>query len=250
MRILLAAALWTLQPRPLCAAEAAKAPPRVAVVIDDFGLTYKKNVPDEKWYELKFPLTYAVMPESPRTKDSAKRVKAAGHELIIHFPFDPFLSLALPKDRVEPADLAKVEALLEKAFAQIPETVGLNNHRSYKGTMNRPLMNAFMARLKARKVYFLDSGVSPKTVAFDEARKAGIPAARNHVFLESPPRYDRKDFCVKMLRQAASRARKNGSAIAIGHHYYHGTYECLVSELPKLEAAGIKFVHASELLER
>lgn len=226
------------------------AEPRLAVVIDDFGLTYRKNVPDEKWYALKFPLTYAVMPESPRTKDSARRAKEAGHEPIIHFPFDPFLSLSLPKERVDPADLAKVEALLDKAFAQIPQAVGLNNHRSYRATQNRPLMKAFMERLKSRKVYFLDSVVSPRTVAYEEARAARIPAARNTIFLESPPRYDRKDFCVRMLRQAAARARKKGSAIAIGHHYYHGTYDCLAEELPKLQDEGIRLVHASELLER
>ncbi|MBI4424102.1 MAG: divergent polysaccharide deacetylase family protein [Elusimicrobia bacterium] len=223
--------------------------PRVAVVIDDFGLTYKRNVPDEKWYALEWPVTFAVMPESPRTREAARRVKEAGHELIIHFPFDPFLSLALPKDRLDPADLGKVEALLEKAFSQIPGPVGLNNHRSYRATQNRPLMTAFMERLKPRNVYFLDSGVSPRSVAYAEARAAGIPAARNYIFLEEPKRYS-KEFCAQMLRRAAARARRQGSAIAIGHHYYQGTYDGLVEEVPRLRAAGIEFVRASALLER
>lgn len=225
------------------------AAPRIAVVIDDFGLTYKKNVPDEKWYEIKWPVTYAVMPESPRTREAARRIQEAGQELNIHFPFDPFLSLTLPKDRVEADDFAKVEALLEKAFAQVPQAVGLNNHRSYLATRNRPLMKAFMERLKKRNVYFLDSFVSPKSVAFDEARAAGIPAAKNWIFLEEPKRYS-KEFATAMLRRCAARARRQGSCIVIGHHYYHGTYEGLVEEVPRLQAEGFEFVFASELLQK
>ena len=225
------------------------AAPRIAVVIDDFGLTYKKNVPDEDWYAIKWPATYAVMPASARTAESAKRTKESGHELIIHFPFDRFLSLKLPKDRVEPSDLAEVEKLLDKAFAQIPGAVGLNNHRSYRATLNAPLMTAFMERLKKRELYFLDSRVSPKSVAYEEARRAGLPAAKNWIFLEEAKHYS-KEFAAKMLRRCAARARKQGSCVVIGHHYFHGTYEALIEEVPKLQAEGFEFVFASALLER
>jgi uncharacterized protein len=233
----------------LCAfaARAEPSKPRVAVVIDDFGLTYPKNVPDEDWMRISWPITYAVMPESPRTGQAAKRTKETGHELIIHFPFDPFQSLKLPKDSVDPEDFAQVERLLDKAFKQIPGPVGLNNHRSYKSTMNRPMMAAFMKLLKPRGGYFLDSKVSPKTVAYDEAQKAGIPAAKNYIFMEEPGHYNDKAFAAAMLRQAAARARKNGSAIIIGHHYYRGTYDALVEEVPKLQKDGIEFVFASKL---
>lgn len=228
-------------------AVAAEPKPKLAVVIDDFGLTYKKNVPDESWHALPYPMTYAVMPESPRTKEAAKKIKEGGrHELMIHFPFDPFLKLALPKDKVAPEDLAAARKLLDKSFKDIPGPVGVNNHRSYRATQNRPLMAAFMALLKERGVYFLDSGVSPRTVAYDEAKKAGLKALKNSIFIDTAELHD-KPFCQKMLRQAAKMARKSGSAVAIGHHYFHGTYECLKEELPKLQESGIELVRASEL---
>ena len=236
--------------------------PRLAVVIDDFGLTYPKDQPDEDWMALKFPLTFAVMPVSPRTAQAAKRTKETGHELIIHFPFDKYLSLKLPKDAVDPEDLAKVDALLEKAFKQIPEPKGLNNHQSYRGTMNRPMMQSFMKRLKPRGIYFLDSMVSQKTVAYDEARKAGIPAAMNSIFLDgtheakarrkSPEALaaaiaQDKAVCLHYLKTAAALARKNDHAVTIGHHYYHGTFECLKEGLPQLEQQGVELVFASAL---
>ena len=241
----------------------ASAAPRVAVVIDDFGLTYPKDVPDDLWMKIVFPITYADMPESPRTTKVAKEIKESGHELIIHYPFDKFQKLELPKDVVSPEDLKKVAALLEKAFKQIPGPAGLNNHQSYRGTMNAPMMAAFMQLYKAKGLYFLDSKVSTKSVAYAEAKKAGIPAAVNGIFLDGghePKGRHAKDpkvlaeaiakdkaICVHYLRYSAAQARKNGQAIAIGHHYYHGTYECLVDEVPKLQAEGIEFVFASAL---
>lgn len=255
---LLAASLF------LFAVPAFAAAPRIAVVIDDFGLTYPKDVPDEQWMKLKLPLTFAVMPVSPRTTKAAEETKAAGHELIIHYPFDKYQKLELPKDRVSPADLKSVTALLDKAFKQIPGPVGLNNHQSLRGTANRPMMAEFMKLLKPHGIYFLDSHVGPKSVAFEEARKAGIPAAANGIFLDGthePKARHSKDpkalavaiakdkaVCVHWLRYSAAQARKSGSAVAIGHHYYHGTYECLVEEIPKLQAEGVEFVFASALV--
>ena len=221
--------------------------PRIAVVIDDFGLTYPKNAKDEEWMALDFPITFAVMPESPRTKKAALATKAAGHELIIHFPFDPFLKLELPKDLVSSSDLSQVRKLLAKSFAEIPGAAGLNNHRSYKATANRPLMAAFMGELKGKGLYFLDSHVSSKSVACDEARKTGLRAAVNALFLEEPGHYNDRDFCVRMLRRAASWARKNGSVVVIGHHYYRGTFSCVKEEVPRLKAEGFDFVFASAL---
>jgi uncharacterized protein len=223
--------------------------PRIAVVIDDFGLTYKANVPDEDWYALDFPATFAVMPESPRTKEAARRTKEAGHELIIHFPFDPFLTLDLDKRDATAGDLERVRKLLDKSFKDIPGPVGINNHRSYKATQNRPLMAAFMPLLKDRGVYFLDSVVSNRTVAYDEARSAGLPALKNTIFIDTAEVHT-KDFCAKMLRRASVLARKNGSAIAIGHHYFHGTYDCLREQVPLLRAEGFEFVKASALVTK
>lgn len=225
-----------------------KAKPRIAVVIDDFGLTYPKNVPDEAWMKIPWPATYAVMPRSPRTRRSAEETLKAGKELIIHFPFDPFLSLQLPKGEAHsPQDAALVAALLKDSLASIPGAVGINNHRSYRATQNRALMRWFMGEFKPKGLYFLDSRVSPGTVAYEEALRAQVPAMINDIYLDEARRHD-KAFCLRMLKAAAAKARKNGHAVAIGHHYFHGTYEGLVEGVPKLQAEGFDFVFLSQLL--
>ncbi|MBI5883321.1 MAG: divergent polysaccharide deacetylase family protein [Elusimicrobia bacterium] len=254
MKALLEAVCFVLLAAPSSAVWAVELPsagagkPRIAVVLDDFGLTYKKNVPDDKWMALKWPVTFAVMPSSPRTKSAAKETLENGHELIIHFPFDPFLGLDLPKDRVSPEDLEKVTKLWKKCLVDIPGAVGVNNHRSYNATKNRPLMAAFMELVKAKGMYFVDSGVSAKSVAKDSAAEAGVRTARGTLFIDEARKHD-KPFCVKMLRRAARRAKKDGRALVIGHHYFQGTYDCLVEEVPKLSAEGFEFVTASAVVQ-
>lgn len=230
-------------------AGAADAPARgrLAVVIDDFGHDYKTTPPDSEWWALPYPVTFAVMPESKRTRAAAAGAKAAGREVIIHMPFDPFLSLKLPAGELDPADAEKVGKLLEKSLKQIPEAVGLNNHRSYLGTKNRPMMSWFMPRLKSAGLFFVDSRVSGKTVAYEEARKAGVKAAINDFFLEQGK--PSEEFCLKWLATGVSVARRRGSAIVIGHHYHRTTLDCLKKGLPKAAAQGVDVVPVSALLK-
>ena len=241
-------ALVLLLALPASAAEPPASKPRIAVVIDDFGLNYKKTPPDEEWIALPSTMTFAVMPESPRTKKIAPMTSAASatKELIIHYPFDPFQSLKLAKDAVDPEDEAKVAKLLEKAMKQIPNAKGLNNHRSYRGTQNAPLMRAFMKLLKPTGLYFIDSKVSEKSVAYAEAKAAGIPAGMNWIFLDTAELHTQA-FCAKGLKQAVAHARKHGTAIVIGHHYFRSTFDCLKEEMPKYEQDGVEFVRGSVL---
>lgn len=229
---------------PALAAETPK--PKLALVIDDFGFDSKRTPPDAEWAALPFPVSYAVMPASPRTKQAAKTFADAKKEVLIHFPFEPFQTLKLPKDSVDPEDLQKVTKLLEQAFRDIPGAKGLNNHISAHATANRPLMKAFMPLIKGRVEFFLDSRTNAKTVAYEEARAAGIPAAIEFTFLDTDKPGD-KEFCVAMMKRAAGYAKKKGEAVIIGHHYWPGTLDCLKEQAPLLEAKGFEFVLVSSL---
>ena len=197
--------------------------------------------------QLDFPITFAIMPDSPRTRQAAEAARRAGKEVIIHFPFDPFLTLDLRPDSVTEGDKKKVRSLWERALKTIPGAVGANTHRSYKATRNRPLMKWFMGLVKEQGFFFVDSFVSTKTVAFDEAQRAGIPSAVNRIFLEEVKRRKKAD-CRRWLGTAVSSARKNGSAVVIGHHYFRETYDCLREAVPELRQKGVEFVFASQVV--
>ena len=231
----------------LFAAPAFAAAPRVAVVVDDFALTYKANPPDADWMALDEPLTFAVMPDYKITTSTAKRAAAAGKEVIMHYPFDPYQTFDLNPDAATPGDVEKASKLLARMLKQVPGAVGLNNHRSDRATNNRPLMRAFMTLYKPTGLYFVDSKVSPKSVAYSEAKAAGIKAAENFIFLDTAQVHT-KPFCEKMLARAVARARKRGEVLVIGHHYFHGTFDCLKEEMPRYRKEGIEFVKASALV--
>lgn len=220
---------------------------RLAIVIDDFGLDHKNTPPDAEWFALPWTFTAAVMPESPRTAKSVAEAVASKKEFILHFPFDPFLSLKLPAEATDPKDLDAISKLLDKALSQVPGVSGLNNHRSLKATKNRPLMAWFTALLRKKGLFFVDSRVSGKTVAFQEARKAGVPTAINDFFLDEGPKSG-EAFCRHWLDAAASVARRRGEAMVIGHHYYRGTLDCLKKRVPELQAAGIELIPISKLV--
>lgn len=78
------------------------------------------------------------------------------------------------------------------------------------------------------------------------AREAGIDAVARDAFLDEPGRHE-EAYCRLWLGLTARRARRRGYALAIGHHYFEGTYECLRRGVPELEAQGYRFVPASEL---
>jgi polysaccharide deacetylase 2 family uncharacterized protein YibQ len=186
------------------------------------------------------------MPKSPRTISASTAAAAAGKEVIIHFPFDPYQKYELAPDSATVADVRKARTLLETARKQIPGAVGLNNHRSYLATMNAPLMKEFMKLLKPTGLYFIDSTVSSKSVAYREAKAAGIKATRNYIFLDTAQDHSRK-FCDQMFKKAMDYARGQGRVVMIGHHYYRSTLECLRTNMATASAHGVEFVKASEL---
>ena len=59
---------------------------KVAIVIDDFGNNMKGT---NQMLSLPIPLTVAVMPFLPSTKEDAIVAHKKGHEVIIHMPMEP-----------------------------------------------------------------------------------------------------------------------------------------------------------------
>ncbi len=134
---------------------------------------------------------------------------------------------------------------LDEALAGLPHARGVNNHMGSAATSDAPTMGALMAELRERGLYFVDSLTSSRSVAWDEARKAGLPTARNRLFLD----YDNEDQerIAANLARLVEAARGTGFALGIAHPH-RATAEVLARELPRLAAEGVRFVTVSEFL--
>jgi polysaccharide deacetylase 2 family uncharacterized protein YibQ len=101
-----------------------------------------------------------------------------------------------------------------------------------------------MANLQQRHKFFVDSRTSAQTVAAAEAQKIGLASVSRDVFLDD----ERTEAAIAhQLQIAIDLARRQGSAVMIGHPYPQ-TLAVLERELPKLKAQGIEWIDIKSMI--
>ncbi|WP_339544924.1 divergent polysaccharide deacetylase family protein [Pseudomonas sp. RA_35y_Pfl2_P32] len=222
-------------------ATSGQAPPHKAylsLIIDDLG----QNLPrDRRVLALPGPVTTAIMPDTPHATEFAREAHRAGKVVILHMPMDPATGPFAWHPELSVEELRK---RLDAAFKAVPFTAGLNNHMGSRMTAQRPAMTWLMAELQRRHKLFVDSRTSAQTVAAAEAQKVGLASASRDVFLDD----ERTEAAIySQLQTAISLARKQGSAVMIGHPYPQ-TLAVLERELPKLKAQGIDWIDIRQMI--
>jgi polysaccharide deacetylase 2 family uncharacterized protein YibQ len=224
---------------------AAQTPVRIAIIIDDLG----NNLPlGRQAVELPGALTYSVLPRLPYSRDIAERAHDGGKEVMLHLPMETHEGHSLG-----PGGL--YGALSRDAFARavrvnlaaVPHVTGVNNHMGSLLTRDSGAMRWLMQDLRCfHDLYFVDSRTDAGTVARESAREAGLPNAQRDVFLDNQ---QDPDYVRSQLMRLVAKARREGTAIGIGHPY-PATLEVLAEELPRLADQGIQLVPVSKLVEK
>ena len=110
----------------------------------------------------------------------------------------------------------ELERILAANLARLPEVDGVNNHMGSRLTQDRKAMHIILAHLKGRGKFFLDSVTTPKTCVASVSAALGMRQYRRHIFLDNTPK---EHAILLQLKKAETLARKNGTAIVIGHPY-------------------------------
>ncbi|MCD4690529.1 divergent polysaccharide deacetylase family protein [bacterium] len=223
--------------------------PRVAIIIDDFG--YNMSEVTKGFFKLEEPITIAVLPLCPRTTAAANAAHEAGKQVLVHIPMQPE---RYPD--VNPGDGALLErhtaeelkSLARAAIDDVPHACGANNHMGSRLTTRRPHMRAVMSELVSHGLFFVDSMTTARSVAYEEAQRAGVPAGRNTLFLDSYLDESGRLDVPGRLRELEAAARRNGFAIGIGHPKRE-TLDALKRGLPAMRSRGIDIVFVSELVQ-
>ncbi len=213
----------------------------VAIIIDDCG---QWPVTERGFLALPIPLTLSILPHVRYTAEIANDAAAAGKGIMLHLPMQP-----LGRDTAGPGEItttmsdAQIASQTEDDIAQVPAAEGMNNHEGSKATADARVMKDVIAVAKARDLFFIDSRTNAQSVAAQTARDAGVPESSRNVFLD-----DRADqaFTEQALEQTVEYAKRNGSAIAIGHPR-PTTLAALTAVYQKMQGEGVRFVLASEL---
>lgn len=216
---------------------------RLALIIDDCGQWLDT---ERAFVALPIPLTLAVLPHVRYSQTIAGEAHAAGKGVMLHLPMEP-VSRIYPGPG-EITTLMQDDAIAAQAandIDQVPYADGVNNHEGSLATADPRVMEAVMQVLKQHGLFFVDSRTTAKTVAAQIAEKDGVANASRNVFLDDRPTLSATEA---MLEEAAADARRDGSAIAIGHP--KPTTLAAVRDLyPKLEAEGVRFVLVQSLVK-
>lgn len=214
---------------------------KLAIVIDDFG--YRPHTENQV---LAMPpaLSVAVLPNAPHAREMATKAHQAGHEVLIHLPMAPISKQPLEKDTLRP-DMSsdEIERIIREAVNNVPYAVGLNNHMGSAMTSSLFGMQKVMQALERYNLYFLDSMTIGNSQAMRAAAGTGVKVIKRKVFLDDT---QNEADIRRQFTRAVELARRNGSAIAIGHPH-PSTVRVLQQMIPALPA-DITLVHASSLL--
>jgi polysaccharide deacetylase 2 family uncharacterized protein YibQ len=228
---------------PPSPAPAASSGPKLALIIDDCG-----QWPDTErgFIALPIPLTLSVLPDVRFNHTIEREASAAGKGIMLHLPMETMSGMNPGPGKVTTEmDDAAIAVQVQHDLDDVDLATGVNNHEGSKATADARVMSDVAAVLARDDRFFIDSLTSSKSIAAATARAHGVRVAARDVFLDN-----RADvaYTEGQLRAAVAIAKRQGSAIAIGHPR-PTTLEAVRDLVPELQAEGIDFVLVSSLVQ-
>ncbi len=217
---------------------------KVAIIIDDVG--YNPSILREI-AKIPIPLTGAFLPYTPYLKECLKEATVHGFEIMLHLPLEPLD----PSHNPGPGLIrhnwseAEIERQLTRDLDAVPGAKAINNHMGSLGTQDPYLMACLMKIIHTKKLFFIDSRTTAKSVAEKYALEYQVPFAKRRVFIDNDDNPTSKKAALRELLKIALR---DGSAIGIAHGK-DGNATVITEMLPEFIHAGIEFVLVSELVK-
>lgn len=213
---------------------------RIAIVIDDLGYEWSRA---EEISLLPYPITLAVIPNTPYAHKIAMFGESQGQEVIMHVPMQPKQAARWENGLHTQMAALELQSVLRGMLIQAPNIRGINNHGGSLLTEDGLRMAWVMEVLAEHQLYMLDSRTTAQSAVPKAARSQGLAYAERDVFLDHSQEEEDITQAFMRLREIAT---KHGQAIAIGHPHT-STLAVLKRELPKLHAEGFALEFCSAL---
>lgn len=215
---------------------------RCAIIVDDMGLAMKAA---RELGSINADITFAVLPENPDSQSVARYLHGKGREILLHLPMqgngkDPGPG-AIYKDMTPSQIIETVKRSLEA----IPSISGVNNHMGSLITADEAIMRLVLSEVKERKLFFIDSLTTNKSICGPVAHDLGVPIVARDIFLDN----ERSSaYISSQIDQLVKTALKHSTAVAICHPYPE-TIAVLKKEIPRLKRRGVEVVRVSALMD-
>lgn len=219
--------------------------PAIALLIDDMG---ENRAAGLRAIALPGAVTYSFLPYRTHVAELAQQARAHHKEIVLHLPMEAVDGRALGAGALT-TGMSEQEliATLRDSLAAVPHAAGINNHMGSLLTRHPVYMMWLMRAIGGiGDLYFVDSRTTADSVASGIAAQLGVPSLDRDVFLDNEPA---EQAITAQFQRLIDHAREHGAALGIGHPY-EATLNVLETQLPRLQAAGVRLVPVSALIER
>jgi len=213
-------------------------------VIDDAG----NNLRDlEPFLQVPGPLTIAVLPGLPNSAEAARRIRAAGKEVILHQPMEAIGAQDPGPGAIYSGMSAdEIRSILTRNITEVGPVTGMNNHQGSKITMDREIMRVILDFCAEHNIYFLDSRTTADSVVSSVARNIEMQVLERNVFIDNE---QNRDAMFRYISGGLTRAQRTGNAIMIGHIWSPALAPLLTEQFPVLLEQGYSIKTASDIIK-
>lgn len=217
---------------------------KLVILIDDMGHSLSLNIAA---LNLPGALSFAFLPHTSHSKKLAKIAQASGKDVLLHAPMENIYNLPLGRGAMTSSmSEADFKSTLEKNIAAIPSLIGVNNHMGSKLTALNLQMRWTMEVVKEKGLFFLDSKTTSKSVAWQQAKNAGIAGLKRDIFLD----HDLNLTAInRQYQRAIALAKRRGYAVVIAHPHAI-TIKFLQQRLGQLKAQNVQLVSVSAMINQ
>ena len=217
---------------------------QLVILLDDGGQNLAHL---QKFLDLPFPITIAVLPQLAHSKESAAKIRAAKKELMLHQPMQAVNESVNPgPGAITPnMDAAQIKATLYRNISEIAPIAGFNNHEGSLITADAEKMETVLKYASENGIYFLDSRTNVKTSVPAVASALGLSYyERNGRFLDN---VKTRENAITEIRRNLDIANRDGVVIMIGHIWSADFLPAALMEVyPELVEKGYTFKTVSE----
>lgn len=195
----------------------------------------------DAFLNLPFPITVAVLPRLAYSRESAKKIRASGNELMLHQPMQAINKSVNPgPGAITPEmDEDQIIATLFTNINEIGPVAGINNHEGSAITADAEKMEIVLKVASENGIFFLDSRTNVETKVPYVAGEMGYTYYERNIFLDNTKT---KENALAELKKGLTIANKNGSVIMIGHVWSADFLPAFLKEIyPELKEKGYTF---------
>ena len=203
-------------------------------VFDDAGHNLDQL---EYFLRLPFPCTIAVLPGLRYSSESARRIRNAGKQVILHQPMQSIdLHINPGPGAVTPGLSAEqIKNIVRKNLEEIWPVAGMNNHEGSLMTADEAAMRAVLDVVAEKHIFFLDSRTTARSVVAKIAKEKNMTVWERAIFIDN----DKSRAAMEtQIKKGLSIARQKGSAIMIGHVFTVELAQLLTEMYPTLIEEG------------